>query len=136
VAREQPARLLDPAQARRHPPQQPVAGHVPERVVDELEVVEVDEQQRHGALAPARAGDRGAQPHVELRAVREAGQRVVEGEPAELGLGLLQALPELTERGVAHTFERALGRGRGGALGRHPCGRRPSAPAGILPVAP
>ena len=43
---------------------------------------------------------------------------------------------ELTERGVARTFQQALGRGRGGALGRHPCGRRPSAPARILPARP
>ncbi len=67
--------------------QQPVAGAVPERVVDELEVVEVDEQQRDRALAPPRARDRGAHARLELRAVGEPGQRVEEREPAQLLLG-------------------------------------------------
>ena len=107
VAREHAARLLDAAEPRRDPAQQPVAGRVPERVVDQLEVVEVDEQQRHRAVAPARAGDRGAQPDVELRAVGQARQRVVEGEPAQLGLGLLQ--PRLGELAVGDVDHHALG---------------------------
>jgi len=131
VARQQPGRLLDAAQARRDPAQQPVAGGMPERVVDELEVVEVDEQQRDGALALARAGDRRAQPGVELRAVREPGQRVVGGEPAQLGLGELEALLELAPRAVVVLYEQALRRcGETGARGRRPragCGRSGSA---------
>ena len=50
------ARPRHAAQAPGDPPQQPVAGAVAERVVDELEVVEVDEQQRDRAVrARARA---------------------------------------------------------------------------------
>ena len=44
------------AQARGDVAQQAVAGGVAEGVVDELEAVEVDEQHRHAALAPARRG--------------------------------------------------------------------------------
>ena len=109
VAGEQPARLLDAAEPRGDPPQQPVARHVAERVVDELEVVEVDEQQRDGALALARAGHRGAQPRVELRAVGQPGQRIVAGQPAQLRLGLLEPL-----------LERAIGQ-----LGLALCGADP-----------
>ena len=55
-AGEQRALAGGAAQAARDAPQQPVAGGVPERVVDELEVVEVDEQQRDRASrAAARA---------------------------------------------------------------------------------
>ncbi len=94
VAGEHPPRLLDAPEPGGDPAQQPVARHVPERVVDELEVVEIDEQQRDGVLALARAGHGGAQPRVELRAVREPGQRVVAGQPAQLRLGLLEPLLE------------------------------------------
>ena len=54
---------LDPAQAPGDPPQQPVAGAVAEGVVDELEVVEVDEQQRDRAAGARAARSRsGAAP--------------------------------------------------------------------------
>ena len=55
VAGEQSTFALGAAQTTRDAPQQPVAGAVAERVVDELEVVEVDEQQRDRPLAPPRA---------------------------------------------------------------------------------
>ena len=56
VAGEQPRLALGAAQPPRDAPQQPVAGAVAERVVDELEVVEVDQQQRD---RPPRAAARG-----------------------------------------------------------------------------
>ena len=87
AAREQPRLALGAAQAPGHAPQQPVAGRVPERVVDELEVVEVDQDQRHRAVAPPRARHGGAQARLELGAVRQAGQRVEERQLAQLGLG-------------------------------------------------
>ena len=55
VAGEQAAIALGAAQPPGDAAQQPVAGAVAERVVDELEVVEVDEQQRDRPLAPPRA---------------------------------------------------------------------------------
>jgi hypothetical protein len=56
--------------------QQLVTGRVAERVVDELEVVEVDEQQADGAAGAPAPGQRGRGPVGELRTVRQAGQRV------------------------------------------------------------
>jgi hypothetical protein len=72
-------------QAPRHQRQQVVAGGVAQRVVDVLEVVEVDEQ--HGRRLPrlgARQGavDAGPQP----RPVGEPGERVLERLPRQLGL--------------------------------------------------
>jgi hypothetical protein len=66
--------------------QQPVAGAVAERVVDDLEVVEVDEQ--HGDVAGA-PRQRAVEALEEELAVGQAGERVVLGLPGELALGLL-----------------------------------------------
>ena len=60
--------------------QQRIAGRVALGVVHDLEAVDIDEQQRHGAVA-----SRGAQQHlldlaVEQRTVRQAGQSVEERE--------------------------------------------------------
>ena len=64
------------ALADRH--QQRVARHVAERVVDRLELVEVDEQHRvHAVGVRARVLERRREPLLEERAVRQAGQRVV-----------------------------------------------------------
>ena len=60
--------------------EQPVAGGVAERVVDLLEVVEVEERD-HRSLA---AGERLGDPLLEQRAVREPGERVLEGEAPQL----------------------------------------------------
>ena len=48
-----------------------------ERVVDVLEVVEIDEQRRHRCLAATRAREHLLDAVQDQRAVREAGQRVV-----------------------------------------------------------
>ncbi len=66
-----------------------VAGGVPERVVDELEPVEVERQQR--PAGPVAVGPREGQLELDLKAatVVQAGQRVVVGEVAQLALKAL-----------------------------------------------
>ena len=66
--------------------QQLVAGGMAERVVDGLEVVEV-EQVRGDDLAALDAGKRLLQPLVEQHAVGQAGQRIVMRHVRDLGLG-------------------------------------------------
>jgi len=63
-----------------------ITGVMPERVVDVLEVVHVEEQHRNGhAIAPL-AGQRVLDAVAQQRAVGQAGERVVEGLVLELGL--------------------------------------------------
>jgi hypothetical protein len=57
---------------------------VAERVVDDLEAVEVDVEHRGREVVPARASQRGGQVRLELGAVREAGQCVVMRHDREL----------------------------------------------------
>jgi hypothetical protein len=66
-------------QARGHGLQQLVAGGVSQRVVDQLEVVEIQRQQRHEA-APRQ---RGAQRAVQREAIGQAGERVGVGQVAQ-----------------------------------------------------
>ena len=70
--------------------QQLVAGRVAERVVDDLEAVEVEEQHRGAALGVVALGaaDRLVEAVDEQHAVREAGQRVVERVVLQAALGL------------------------------------------------
>ena len=63
---------------RAHDAQQLVAGRVAERVVDLLEVVEVDEQHREPLVLRVARVQRVLEPVDEQRAVRQPGQRVVE----------------------------------------------------------
>ena len=63
--------------AQRHRLQQPVAGQVAERIVDALEVVEVDEQQRQRRAVLAAGVRQLLEVLDEGGAVRQAGQRVV-----------------------------------------------------------
>ena len=56
-----------------------------EGVVDELEPVEVDEQQRHLRATAGLAGQRLGGPFEEQRPVGQAGQRVVHGQLGDLG---------------------------------------------------
>ena len=53
-----------------------VADRVPADVVDALELVDVEHQQRHRVAGAARAHELGAQPLVEVAVVVEARQRV------------------------------------------------------------
>src|SRR5260221_108832 len=68
------------AQPRRHLDQQRVAGIVAVRVVDLLEAVEVDEDQRELAVATARALYRLLERRPEAGAVGEPGERIAVGE--------------------------------------------------------
>ena len=67
----------------------PVAGAVAEGVVDLLEAVHVQVQQRHHLAAAQRARDGLLQQMVELHPVGDLGQRVVAGEVADAALGAL-----------------------------------------------
>ena len=79
----EPGRRVRRAEARPQPlphlAQQTVAGRVSERVVDRLEVVEVHEQDRHRQVGARQALQRVLDAVAEERAVREPGDRVVEG---------------------------------------------------------
>ena len=61
---------------------------VAERVVHELEVVDVEREHGDAAVGPARARERELEQLVEHRSVRHAGQAVVIGEIGEALLGL------------------------------------------------
>ena len=67
--------------------QQLVARPVAHRVVDELEVVEVDEEDAHDPR-PSSAGECPLDPVPEQHPVREPGERVVERPVGELVLQL------------------------------------------------
>jgi hypothetical protein len=79
-----PQRPLDPLRDRH---QQAVADEVAERVVDELEAIEIAEQDGAAELAAlaARALEAQLQAVEEERAVGEAGEAVVERVMAEVG---------------------------------------------------
>jgi hypothetical protein len=72
---------------------------VPERVVDFLESVEVEHQQRHRQAVALCATNRLGQTIVQQRAVRQVGQRVV---ISEVGNPLCEAPPLAPHRGLAH----------------------------------
>src|SRR5580692_3447375 len=74
----------DPLQARGNRAQEFIADTMTERVVDGLEIVNVDEQRRHRCLVA-----RGARQHLldaieDQRPVRQASQRVVRSEKRKL----------------------------------------------------
>ena len=90
------ARLDLRAQALGKLHQQFVAGRMPERIVDVLEIVDIEERQRHVFAGGAGLGcfrDQVAQ----ARAVGQARQHVVIGQPRDLGAGFL-ALDRQRER--------------------------------------
>ena len=83
----------DDSQPLRHLLQQHVADAMAERVVDDLEAVDVEEQDREvGALAAVHSCAMPAAQIVERRAedapVRQAGQRVLGRQPRDMGFGL------------------------------------------------
>jgi hypothetical protein len=68
--------------------QQRVAGLVAERVVDELEAVDVEEEDRDGARAAAHApAQREREAVAEQRAVGQPGQLVVQRAVGQVELG-------------------------------------------------
>ena len=105
-------------QARRHVLQQPVARGVPERVVDGLEVVEVDDHQRDLLAVPG-----GVHPRLEALAEREAVRQPGEGvvhRAVGVARGLARADVDGQERQPAQRHEREVRLGRG----RHDRGER------------
>ena len=95
--------------------EQLVAGGVAERVVDRLEVVEVEHADGDEVALAGGAVQGVLDAVVEERAVRQLGERVVEGAVAQLGLGGL-ALGDVAAgeddaadvRVVAHVGDRGL----------------------------
>ncbi len=66
-----------------------IAGRVAEGVVDLLEAVQVQVQQREGALIAPRAGNRLLQQMLELHAIRHLGERVVARQITDAAFGPL-----------------------------------------------
>jgi hypothetical protein len=68
------------------PFQHVVADHVPETVVDGLELIDVHEHDRHTLVAPppARPGEGPVETVEEQGAVRESGQRILQRQAAQL----------------------------------------------------
>ena len=93
------ARPQGPLQAPRHLDQQVVAGVVAEAVVDALEPVKIEEQERQRSRSPARAPDRHVEAIEQQDAVREAGERIVQRLVGEAGGGPL-ALDRVADRAV------------------------------------
>ena len=83
----------------RNLPQQRVAGLVAERVVDALELVEIDEQQPDVALALGRLTQRACQELPDPFAVRQSGQRIEVRQAMDVSFGLLAL------RDIAHDGE-------------------------------
>ena len=109
VAAEAPERVgmaHDALQPRRDGPQQLVADVVPERVVDALEVVEVDEQRRHRRLAARRAREHLLDAVEDQRPVRQSRQRVVRRQERELLLAARELLVGSLALGSKHSHTR------------------------------
>jgi hypothetical protein len=70
----------------RRDPQQLVTGRMPQRIVDILEAVQIDEDDRDGTLGSRLGTQRLGQPVEQLHPVRQARQRIVQRLAAELVL--------------------------------------------------
>ena len=77
-ARDRVGRAQRGGQPRREREQHLVAGGVAERVVDQLEAVEVEREDRDVDALALPAGERVREPVERERPVRQAGQRVVQ----------------------------------------------------------
>ena len=80
-----------------------VAGLVPERVVDRLEAVQIDEKDRNALLdaqlvRARHAHQRVVEPILEQNPVRQSGQGVGEGTAAQLVVGVLELRIRLFQR--------------------------------------
>ena len=113
------------AQPVRHFEQEQIAGLMAERIVDDLEAVEIDEQHRETVIVALRCVDRLAQQPVEGLAVRQVGQAVMRGEVFDplVGLVLLVGAIEILHREgdvVGEALQQLDELGREGLLlGRH-----------------
>ena len=99
LPRDEVCRACRALQPSRHRAQQLIAGGVPEAVVDELEVVQVDEEDGGRALFVRGPRESVVEPLLEGDAVREARQRIVEGDVLELAPRLLEGVGFLATRG-------------------------------------
>ncbi|HEY5113333.1 MAG TPA: hypothetical protein VIJ45_04410 [Coriobacteriia bacterium] len=93
------------ANAQRHIDEQPITGGMAQGIVDHLEVVEIEEQDRETGLAPVCEAQAVGQTVPEEGAVRQAGQLVVERSVAkfcrgdgELGRSVSDPALDLVER--------------------------------------
>ena len=94
------ARAQRAAQPARDLHQQHVAGIMAERIVDDLEAVEIDEQHGKLPLVALRGVDRTAQQSVEHLAVRQVRQAVMRGQIFDplIRLGLFVGAVEILQR--------------------------------------
>ena len=88
-------------QALRHFHQQLVAGGMAERVVDDLEAVQVDQQERAGVAQPPRMLDRALHAPHQLAPVGQPGQRIEVGQVADAVFGDAAVGHVLHDAGVA-----------------------------------
>ena len=96
-----------------HRAQQLVAGRMAERVVDLLEAVEVEEKDRGHATFAAGTGQGLAEPVEQQGAVRQPGQRVVQGQPPDPLLGRLALGQVLEHRDLGDDLARRGAHRRG-----------------------
>ena len=80
---------------------------MPQRVVDDLEAIEIDEQHRAPALVALRGLDRVLQQLGEQRAIRQARQLVVRREVLDARLGISSRRDVLDDGDVVQ--QRAIG---------------------------
>jgi hypothetical protein len=71
-------------QGPRHRAQCDVAGRVPAHVIDQLEPVDVRDEQPEAAAVARELGDSRDHRHLEMASVRDAGERIVHGQVAQL----------------------------------------------------
>ena len=86
-ARDGVARASRGSQTLSHRRQDQVPERVPVAVIERLELVEVDEEQRHAGPAPAGSLQRHSEPVQQELAVGQACELIVEGDALDLGLG-------------------------------------------------
>src|SRR6267143_497430 len=99
------------SQARRSLLEQPVAERVAERIVDELETIEIEEQQGHRLAVALRVVERVGEALVEHVAVGQSRQGVVRRDVQEVLLGLLPGheLADLAAAHAHHLQQRRIG---------------------------
>ena len=81
-------------EALRHPTEQKIAGGMAQRVVDVLEAVEVEAQDRRWPVASPPAGEHALEPVLEQHTVGQSGQRVVAREERHV----LERSPQCPQR--------------------------------------
>ena len=112
----------DAAQALRDVENELVADMVAERVVDVLEVIEIDVEHRRRRTAAAHLADHGFEPFAEIDAVWQAADRIVQGEVAQprlAGSDRLRRSPRMAHHQAGEQRETG---NRDGDEGQHAAG--------------